>query len=285
MTHRALVVAITLLLVTAGCLGSTPSSDGTTTVTPDGEDSVEETTTTPTPFVENAPVDAERIAEAHAAALRDAQSFTRVVTVESQGANGTGNVSSSVGLESSLPARTAVDLDRGRIRASADVGFVTTSEYVSFDAGKTYRRMNAGNESQTTYVVTNVSERSLTAASADELLGNVEQRTRDRIATANFTVAGVEEHRGARVTRLVARGVSNHSFPETNATSVENATTVVLVGPDGLVHRVAERRTVEFLGATTEYTMVVEYTELGETTVEEPDWLDDARNQSEIRGS
>ncbi len=285
MTRRVLAVAIALLLVTAGCLGSTSTSTDPTTTAPTDDESTASTTTTPAPFVKSGPVNAEQMAQAHADALQDAGSFTMTVATETEarGGNGTGNASDSFGLDSSLPARMAVDFEQARVRASADAGFVTTSEYVSFDAGKTYRRVGGGNGSQPTYVVMNVSERSLTAASEDDLLASVEKRTQRRLARANFTVAGVEEYRGTRVTRLVARGVSNHTLPETNHTSVENATTVVLVGPDGLVHRIEEHRTVSVFGATTSYTAVVEYRELGETTVEKPDWLDEAKNRSESR--
>lgn len=287
MRRRALAVAIALLLVTAGCLGSTGTSTDSTTTAPADDESTPATTTTPAPFVQSAPVDAERVAQAHADRLRDAESFTMVVTVDSEtrGGNATGNASGSMGLDLSTPMRMAVDLERGRVRGSTDAGIMRMSAYVSFDAGKTYRRVGGGNGSQPTYVVMNVSEQSLTAASEDDLLASVEKRTQRRLARANFTVAGVEEYRGTRVTQLVARGVSNHTLPETNHTSVENATTVVLVGPDGLVHRIEEHRTVSVFGATTSYTAVVEYRELGETTVEKPEWLDEAKNRSESRAN
>lgn len=287
MTRRVLAVAVALLLVTAGCLGSTGTSTDSTTTAPADDESTPATTTTPAPFVQSAPVDAERVAQAHADRLRDAESFTMVVTVDSEtrGGNATGNASGSMGLDLSKPTTRAVNLERGRIRTSVDLGFMAGSKYVRFDAGKLYHRLKMQNASRARYTVVNLSEQSLIPASEDDLLASVEKRTQRRLARANFTVAGVEEYRGTRVTRLVAHGTSNHTLPETNHTSVENATTVVLVGPDGLVHRIEEHRTVSVFGATTSYTAVVEYRELGETTVEKPDWLDEAKNRSESRAN
>lgn len=271
MTRTRAVTALCCiaLLVLAGCsaLPGTDAGDGGEPYTEAGE-----------------PLNATELQADHRSNVRDAGSFT--VVAES---------SSAVG-NSSSEGRTvaAVDLESDRIRQDANyettVGSgnaqrTTGSNTTVYQSNETiYVRTTTtqGNESSTQYQVVDA-ERS--PANLSARFAGLEEYT-SVIRGANWTQRGTERHDGTTVTRYTANGsedfdastLGNGNGAEAPNVTAFNAT--LLVTADGTIRLLTYDVALESRGqrVTAENHVTVE--SIGETSVSEPDWLDEARNAS-----
>ncbi|WP_121820645.1 DUF7537 family lipoprotein [Halostella salina] len=203
-------------------------------------------------------LDGEMLNESHTEAIESAGSYTLGYNVTLSGSN------------SSLVQNTRgqVDLENDRQYAVQFVslfGNRTTYRYTA--DGTTYQRIVPEN-GETQYQTSNGS----TTASPAINTNNVD--------AFEWEQQGTETVDGVGVTRYEATGVANYSALPT-APSEANASDVsatLLVSEDGVMHEYTLDYTQESSGATQEISLRYAATEVGSTTVEEPDWLDEARN-------
>ena len=271
MTRTRAVTALCCiaLLVLAGCsaLPGTGAGDGGEPYTAAGE-----------------PLNVTELQADHRSNVRDASSFT----VVAESSSGVGNSSSE--------GRTvaAVDLESDRIRQDADyetavdsgdsqrIAGSNTTVYQS--NGTIYVRTitTQGNESSTQYQVVDA-ERS--PANLSARFAGLEEHA-SVLRGANWTQRGTERHDGTTVTRYTANGSEDFdpdALENGNGAEAPNVTAfdaTLLVTADGTIRLLTYDVALEARGqrVTAENRVTVE--SIGETSVSEPDWLDEARNAS-----
>lgn len=91
----------------------------------------------------------------------------------------------------------------------------------------------------------------------------------------NLTVDGATTHEGVAVTRFTADEFeSERSIPET----VESSSATVLVDADGVVRHIEQTWDGTHAGEDATIAIIIDFEEIGDTTVAEPEWLDEARD-------
>lgn len=91
----------------------------------------------------------------------------------------------------------------------------------------------------------------------------------------NLTVDGATTHAGVAVTRFAADEFdSERSIPET----IESASATVLVDADGVVRHIEQTWAGTHAGEDATITITIDFEGIGDTTVAEPEWLDEARD-------
>lgn len=278
--NLVLVVVVATLAVTAGCnsVGSgqateTPAANATPTATD---------TATPTdgPETPESALNGSELHDETASAVEDAGSYTStvdavvVVNATSGESEITTNTTTQVDFDAGVGLR-----ERAQTTASSTLDQTIRTD-VYTDGNTSYRRQN--------------SSRGVTydnQTGTPEGLGsfrpvNVTSYDQSTYALANLTDAfvweenGTETVDGTTTTRYTITGVANAApivgQSEANITASSGS---VYVDSDGAVRRVTLAYTLENEQAqatsTTELTFTL--TDFGSTTVEEPDWLDQAR--------
>lgn len=283
-TRALTVISLCALLALAGCGGGPTGT--TTTAPPSGTTTAPATTTTTTtatttstttttqPSTGDLPADAP---ERHVEALRQSGSFT----VENRigYSNDTGNIFA-------IESTARLDLDRG-------IGYKNESLTPLMTPGFTFVT-EAYTAGDTTFQRVMVADSIQYNRDSEPYTGNVQPVNFETVvgnASTNATDPGVPFDRdgtttvdGVSVTRYVANGEALAELFDPsqfqNAT-LTDATLVLFVDDDGVFRRTELGFTLESDdGELISFDLVNTYTEVGSTTVSEPDWLDEARAQT-----
>ena len=210
-------------------------------------------------------LDGETVSSDHAAALEETDSFTYEVTFEA--ADG----ESSLSIDAHVEADTESD-EAYSVQESNFLGNQTAYKYTSGNATyeKTVREGDEENAQYTTSEDGAVEPVNTTPSFQASLVDGLE-----------WSQEGTEELNGVGVTRYESTGVANVTAlvgAGTDAGNVTNVSATMLVDADGVVRRYDLTYTVVEADSETTVTYEVETTDVGSTSVEEPDWLDEARN-------
>ncbi|USZ69565.1 hypothetical protein NGM10_07485 [Halorussus salilacus] len=250
--NALLLIAVCCLVALAGCTGTLPG--GT-------DEPTEDDVTYPDGVSENG-TDLSTLADGHAEALNES-SFALAVEMTQNGSAG----------EQSVAIDTAVTDDRDRVRANASMGDRRTSMYLTED--RQYTRVTADNrtvydDSERTSDGMGMVPSSYSGAAYVEQFG--------ASAGANFTPTDVREVDGTTLIELRADG-SNVSAPE--GAEIRGYDATMLVDERGVIHDLDV--TVESAqdDQTANVSLSMDVSDVNGTTVEEPSWLDEARNSSE----
>lgn len=278
------VVAVVSLIFLAGCggfLGGGPSGEPTETVTS-------------TPVDENGPapgtegLDGTALVESHTATLAE-QSFTTSLSFElASERNGTER---SVFVNRSV----AVDRDSGRVRSvgelvQADGDSLTTTTYTADGETAEERVLSQDGETRTEYRYdTEPYDGDVQPVNESEVVDRALLRA---IGTdIDWTYAGTDTVDGETVARFEASGVENVSGfsagdaatdgdvgSNVSADSNDTVEAAVLVDGDGVVRQFEYTLVTEQDGVPVRLSLTVDVTGVGQTTVDEPSWLDEARS-------
>jgi len=299
-TRALLVVAVVVMAALAGCgLGGDGGDATTTTTTTDDTatttttTTAEETTATTTTTAEETtatttttaggggtgdlPADA---AEQHERALRDAGSFA--VAQELSYTNETTSL-----LGSDIASELDLDAGRGYQNGSFSFGGFASVQSSYTDGDETWERQNSSfGGVQYSYGTAPYDASEPTPVNFTTVVGETVNATTSNVSysrTGTTTVDGVEatvyEADGQQLLDELGFNASSGSFFG-NAT-VQSASATVAIDDDGII-RLATFEIVletEDAGRVT-ISFEQRVTDIGETTVEEPDWLDEAKAQT-----
>jgi hypothetical protein len=248
------LITVSCLVALAGCSGALSGVGG------DGEPTLEDASY-PDGVSENG-TDLATLSNAHNEAL-NGSSFALSLDVSQNG---------SVA-NRSIAVDAAVGPDRDTVRV--DISGANQSMATYTTAEKRYLRITAGNRtnyraSERTADRTKLLPSSYSGAEyLDRFGGQVE---------ANFTPTKVREVNGTTLIVLRANG-SDVSDPE--ATNLTDYDATLLVDERGVIHRFEASVQTEQNGESIRNSLTMTISGVNETTVEEPPWLDEARNQTE----
>lgn len=244
-----------ILLLVAGCLLALAGCTGGLT---DDEPTLEDASY-PDGVSDNG-TNVSALADAHAEGLEN-RSFTLALDLSENGSET--NQSASV--------RASVGADRDQIRT--DVTGTDMEQSVYLTAEKRYVRSMADGEP--TY---RVSDRSPQGSQfvPGSYSGASYLQSFAAAPNANFTPTGVQVVNGTTLIELEADG-SNVSAPGTEVTNYE---ATMLVDEQGVVHRFEVTAQTESEGDEQSVSLSMELSNVDDTSVEEPAWLDEAKNQS-----
>ncbi|MFB6266818.1 MAG: hypothetical protein ABEI31_04095 [Halodesulfurarchaeum sp.] len=264
--RRSLAVGITLLLVLAGCAGlpggAPTGSNGATTPTPS-----ENLDTDATPIYEP-PLDTINVSVEHTLALRRAGSFTYNSTVTIVEANRSASFR--------LGRSARVDMQSGEMLIrKLTSGMGNQSVYVSPN-GTTYVRQYshpAGATYNTSNVTINTSRYAINGVPRFLDMFNL---TYDGATTMD----GVRVHRysatkASQVTSL--RGAAGTG----QAGNLTSITARVYIAESGLIKRLGYTMAFQTGQGMHNVKAVTVYDRVGETTVQAPDWLDEAKQAAQ----
>ncbi|WP_132058169.1 DUF7537 family lipoprotein [Halorussus amylolyticus] len=249
--NALLLLAVSALVVLAGCTGALPGgTDEPTTDDMEYPDGVSETGTNLT-----------ALTQAHADAL-DESSFTL-------GVDSTQNTSMG---NQSVAMTAAVSDDREQMRANVSAAGQQSEMYLTENTQ--YTRISAGGQTQY-----DASERTSDGAQfvPQSYSGATYVDQFGGETAANFTPTDVREIDGTTLIVLEADG-SNVSAPEGASFADYNAT--MLVDEQGVIHSFEVSLESEQNGASANVSFAMNVSDVNETTVEEPSWLDEAKNQT-----
>lgn len=261
MNRRAAIAGLlALTIVLAGCqFGGTGTDVGeitddgtvTATATPDPFEGV-----SPPPGVDgNGVGDVDALMDAHAAAL-DGTSATVDVRFHLT-VNGTAqNVS--------LQGKTVPGSESGWMAVELPDGVGT---YYTEDGTTYYREIvNETARYGTTGDVSAIPERPRFGA---------DERIRTAVESAEWEPAGTVERDGRTLVEFRATSVDP---PDVNTTGDTTVTSDgrLLVDTDGVVHHVEVSTTVDEEGGTVQYSLSVTLSDVGSTTIERPEWFENA---------
>ena len=271
------VLLLTVLLLTSGCsfLGDSASPTATEGSSPTTTDAGSPTATpqqtrTPAPYPpgygESGVVDADRAVEAHTDGVTERESFI----VEF---NGTALSNDRV---ASIDALQATNLSTERAYIITRVGGRgTTTQY--YENGTVYVRTDSPGEEDPEYSSREATfrPRDFTGTNQVEpLVRYVEYGRPERISRTDggtffrYRSSGVEN-----VTNVQA--ILGASVDPENVTAIEVG---IVVGPSGIVHRSAYEATVERGDETLELAIEVNVLGFRSTTVDRPDWFEEAQS-------
>jgi hypothetical protein len=249
MKRILLVVAVALFVALAGCGGdggsTTPAGDAGPVAGGDG--------------------DAALVGDLESA-LREAGSFTAELTYSGTLPDGE---------TSELRYAYYADLDGGRILIVTDTGEGTAFEQFTTQDG-TYARFGSGDSA---FYQAVARDRDVVAEAAGFGL------VYDRGIGSGLQSAGTETYEGVSVTRYelteVDRSLVNAGFAAagaqgTEAVTVEDFEYVVLIDRDGLARLESWTYTGTQNGQSVSYSWEYTLSAVGETAVEDPEWLDEA---------
>lgn len=239
---RLSALLLVVVVVLAGCTGSGGGPTDDPAPTPDGD----------IPGVSASGVDADALVTAHVDALAD-RSYR--LDVEQRIGNG--------GLE--IDAKVAA----GRVPALIDISSATADRvtYVSDDGGFELRR--ASGDRTVRRIDANASTAPTGATYIRRVLGD-----------ANFSYDGTVRHEGKQLHRLRADlDDLTRQFEDANVTDFDGS---LLVDESGLVHSITYRLTVQRGGSQSTLLVDMSLWRLGQTTVEEPAWIDEVGDDPNV---
>jgi hypothetical protein len=255
MQRRALqLIAVSCLVALAGCSGALSGVGG------DGGPTLEDASY-PDGVSDNG-TDLAALSNAHAEALNGSSfALSLDVTQNSSAAN------------RSMAVDAAVGPDRDDVRVNVSGANQTMATYAT--AEKRYLRISSGEG--TNYRVT---ERTADGA---KLLPSSYSGTEylDRFAgqvEANFTPTEVREVDG---TTLIVLKANESEVSDPEGTNLTDYDATLLVDERGVIHRFEVSAQTERGGESIRNSLAMTISDVNETTVEEPSWLDEARNQTE----
>jgi hypothetical protein len=264
--RKLVTVAVVALIVVAGCSAGGGGGDGTTTqaalngtTASDAGDAVYET-----------PLDSAMVAENHEAAVAEAGTFTLVST--SNQSQGNQSVSSQSTLKANYEtgAYSSVQRSRGR-----------TIERFVFGNGSAYQRFELSS-GDVRYMVPQQT------ANASAIAGG---QIGSFIQAFDYEHVGTETINGTQAHVYEASGVEdlNTSAPGFSGLDTENVSNVgstLYITEEGLVKQFGYELSLQTNGQEASIAVTQRYTNLGETTVEPPAWIDEARaNTSDSNSS
>ncbi|MFC5972377.1 hypothetical protein ACFPYI_13635 [Halomarina salina] len=257
---RGATVLLCLLTVLAGC-SSVPGLGG------GGDDT----------YGEGESLNTSALAADHASNLREAGSFTVVLTQ---------NSSTGEGATTDQRQRVAVDLDANRtlLTGSADQRSgnrsVSNEQTVYGTDEATFVRIGQGEDARYQYIDASGGGPMTPSLGGEQF---VPLNATSSLATAtDWTRNGTTTQDGETLTRFVATGnetLADSVFASSGVT-VTRYDATLLVTNDGTVRQSSFTLGVESGGQSATQRVDVRITDVGNTTVEEPDWLDEAREQS-----
>jgi len=260
MRRQFATLAVVALVLVAGCAAG--GGDGTTTV-PGDNTTTGDGTTADGPVYET-PLNATEMADEHLAALESAGSFT----VTSDAAQTAQNTTTETGTE------IRGDLSSGAVFTRTDTNRRVIEGY-SFGNGTAYQRYEIGNRTQ--YV------------NASGRMGNASSYARGTVASYvplfEFEYAGTTTEDGESVHVYEAEGTdavntSARAFQGLNESNFQSSAATMHVRGDGLVTRAGYDITVTLRGTEQRIDVTQRFSALGETTVESPAWLGEARGNT-----
>lgn len=260
MRRQFTTLAVVALLVVAGCAAG-GSGDGTTTA-PEGSTTEATETTTQEPIYEP-PLDASEMADAHRTVLEDAGSYTveSNSTQETSQRNGTTETTTLV----------RGDLSSGAVYTRT-AARQQTIEGFGFGNGTAYQRYETSDQLQ--YV--NASGR---MGNASQYAGSTVE---SYVGLFNFSYAGTTTENGETVHVYEAEGASElntsaPAFGTLNESNVDAVNATMHVRDDGLVTLAGYDLTATMQGVQQRVDVTQRFTGVGDTAVEEPAWLDEAK--------
>jgi hypothetical protein len=253
--NALLLVAVSCLVVLAGCSGALPGGTDEPTT-----DAAAAETNYPDAVSENG-TNVSALADGHAEALNGSSFSLSLATAQNASAG-----------ERSAELSAAVGPDRERVRANVSGAGQRTEIYAT--AEKRYQRLTTGNE--TAYRVTNRTSAGSQVVPSS-LSGAVYLRQYAAATNANLTPEGVREIDGTTVVVLRADG-TNVSVP--GGTNVTGYDATALVDERGIVHSFEVSVDTAQGDSSATLSVSMNVSDVGETTVAEPAWLDEAKNSS-----
>lgn len=257
MNRVVLVAAVAIMVGIAGCpaldSGGTDGATPTSTPTPTPPSS-------PTPTPSGSTLNATELGTAHAEALDDVDSFTKHFRMNAS-------------FTSLVQERVRVDGRQVWAERSAAPEKPNNTFYR--DLGGLSLRLMADNGT-ITYEHRPDANATSFVPTEQAIPGQVE----DFVTGTDWERLGREQYRGTPVVRYeVEPGGEVSGFQrEPKSRAVNNrAHAVLLVGTDGIVRLMH----AEFRGSGAFFVTTYRYTEVGSTTVTEPDWVDAARSDGE----
>jgi len=262
MRKQIAAIAVAALLVFAGCSaggdgGTTTTAAETTGTTVDGDGDGE------TPVYES-PLDGATVAENHEAIVQDAGTFTLVST-----SNQTQDDQSFV-----VNSSTQVDLESGEYYSNQETQGRSVEQY-SYGNGTAYQNLSISS-GETQYSVPEQTP------NASDLAGSQIASFVDTFALSH---AGTETVDGTETHVYEASGVedlneSAPGFSDIDAGNITNVDAQVYVTDDGLVKRFVYSLALSTDQGNVSLAVDQQYVDVGSTTVEQPAWLDEARENT-----
>lgn len=254
-SRSKLVLAVVLVIGLAGCSGLSPFGSGS--AYPDG-------------YNESEITDPETAAEQHSEALSEYDSYTQNL-----------NITSS---NQEIEMNMSVQVDGSNKQASA--GTTLSQEDEEVVEVEMYQDDNTTYEKTETPLFGTVYN--MTDESFSTFLGNVTNDTdkAELFSNANFEEGGTVTHNDETLYRYNATEVDDpeeflNLSESSEADSVESFNATLLVDEEGIMRSLTIDMTTTTLGETEEISLELRITELDSTTVEEPDWLEEAESKAE----
>lgn len=218
---------------------------------------------TPAGPVYELPATGQDLADAHAEALHAAGSFTADTNVTTR--------DEAAGQRLSVVATTVIDVERGTVLMEATVAGTDRTVYVDPDGtayqrtttsggGSTYQRLDEAPDVGSLYelpVASLVEQANLSYAGRDRV---------DGVPVAVYEVTDLES---------VVAPSSVGTVGAVDTESLESFEVSLSISADGLVRRLHYHVELRLDGSTRAITMTVTFREVGTTTVDAPDWLDE----------
>lgn len=246
-----LLIAVGCLVALAGCSGALSSSSG--------DDATLEDVSYPDGVSENG-TNVSALAAGHSAALENS-SFT--LSIESTQNTSAGN--RSVRMDAAMTA------DRDRLRANLTAAQRSISLYATED--EQFRRTVADGEPS--YRVSNRTPRgmqfippSYSGARYVEQFGSL----------ANFTPSDVREVDG---TTLIVLTANESAVDAPEGVNVTDYDATILVDEQGTIHRISVEAETTQNDQKAHIAFSMNVSDVNETSVDEPNWLDEARNSTD----
>lgn len=256
--HILVAVVFSVLVLTAGCSGILQGEDTSPATSDDSATPDAEFEEYPTGFSDDGITDAEAAVGAHKSATLARSSWTVSYTTVAESDERTQTVTQS---------RQVNHADSTELE-TVNSSFGTQEFYTVGSEG--WSRQTANNETRYTTIQQGYnSSDAVQARMLTEFLGNV-----------TYTQADVAEREGMSYATYTATDIPEGStFAGTNESSLENLSSQVVVAEDGRITEFSFSATaVSKDQPDSDVTIELRFSEYGTTTVEEPDWLDEAKN-------
>lgn len=269
-----LTVLLGLMVVLAGCNGGL-TGDGTTTT---GDDLTQTPTPEPQPYTQSGDeLSASTLVTDHEAAIRAAETFTNRLTISIDTENG----SLVLNTTTRVDLARNVGLENNRLLFEE---FILDSTVYTTGTSSFARDSFESNDTE----FTEYSKGSEPYDSNDPEPVNATESMQldiivDAVDGATWTQVGLEQYDGVSVTRYEAKGVDSFRDlrddidPAANNT-ITNAEAVLLIDQNGIVRFIEITFEVDGDDGAGKLVYRSEITDIGSTTVSEPDWLDKAKN-------
>lgn len=265
MRKQIAAIAVATLLVFAGC--SAGGDGGGTTAAPETTDAPTDAATTEAsggdgPIYES-PLEAATVATNHESVVREAGSFTLSSTSNQTQGDQSRSVESTVSADLSSGAYLSTQDASGRL-----------VETFGYGNGTAYQRFVIDNESRYS-VPPQTPNASQLAGGSIESFVNAFQFDHTGTESVDGTDTDVYEASGFEDLNQSAEG-----FGELDEENVSNVNARVYVADSGLVKQFEYSLTVQTESGEVSIAIVQQYVDVGSTTVSEPPWIDEARENT-----